>query len=77
MPDSLTPLKKLRISRGLSQAAVANAIGLEQPTYSRIENGFGCLAQNAEKIAKHLGCAITEEMILYPDRYTDYEVGQR
>ena len=77
MAVTLTPLRKLRLSRGLTQAEVARAIGCEQPAYSRMEAGIGCLAQNAEKIAKFMGSAITEQHILYPDRYPDYEVGQR
>jgi len=72
-----TPLKKLRRARGVTQAIVAEAVGIDQSSYHRIESGEGGLAGNAEKIAKYFGSAINEQMILYPERYPDYEVGQR
>jgi transcriptional regulator with XRE-family HTH domain len=33
-----TKLRNIRLQKGLSQAEVANAIGLDQSTYSRIES---------------------------------------
>lgn len=77
MSDTETPLKKLRKARGFTQPDICKAVGIDQSTLSRIEDGSGCLAANAEKIAKFLGSAITEEMVLYPERFPDYEVGPR
>lgn len=72
-----TPLKKLRESRNLSQAEVARALGMPQSTLSKIEGGETPQADSAERIAKYFGSAITEEMIFFPSRFPDYEVGQR
>ena len=72
-----TPLKKLRESRGLTQAAVAAAIGMPQSTFAKIEGGETPQADSAERIAKYFGSAISEAMILWPERFPDYEVGQR
>ena len=72
-----TPLKKLRESWGVTQRTVADSIGVDQSTYAKIEGGAKAQADTAERIAKYFGSAITEQMILFPERYPDYEVGQR
>lgn len=73
-----TPLKKLRESKGLSQSEVAAAVGLSQSGYHRIETPLTsqASAENAEKIArcKFFRRLITEEMILYPERFKKFKV---
>ena len=77
MSEQRTPLKVLREARGLSQAAMAKKIKMEQSTYCRIEQGEGCSRKNAEKITKYFGGLITELHVLYPARYPNYQQGQR
>jgi transcriptional regulator with XRE-family HTH domain len=65
-----TPLKKLRLSRGLTGAEVANAIGITQGQYSRIERGQAASPRSAEKLVAFFGIgAIDEIRILYPARF--------
>lgn len=66
-----TPLKSLRSQRGLTTVAVANAVGIDQGTYWRIENGAGTTPDTAAKIVRFFGDhSLTELHILYPERYT-------
>lgn len=65
----VTPLKRLRESRGLSQSTVAEGAGVDQATLSRIENGKAQPPDAAEKIARYFKGKITELEILYPRRY--------
>ena len=65
-----TPLKRLRSSRGLTASAVAEAIGINQGQYSRIENGAKTTAETAQAIVEFFGRdAIDEMRVLYPDRF--------
>ena len=79
MPEKpITPLKKLRESRGLTQSEVCEAVGVDQTTYSKIESATHTpRKENTEAIVKYFGSAITELHIIFPERYPDYEVGQR
>lgn len=67
----VTPLKGLRVGRGISIHKVAEAVGTYGGNLSRIENGKQrCSPELAEKLAKFYGYAITEIEILYPERFT-------
>ncbi|HXT04665.1 MAG TPA: helix-turn-helix transcriptional regulator [Casimicrobiaceae bacterium] len=66
-----TPLRRLRISRGISQAEVGAAIGTDQGYVSRVERGEqGISPEMAARIVTFFGRdEITEMQILYPERY--------
>lgn len=66
-----TPLRKLRIRKGLTQREVAQAVGLDQGHYCRIERGEQVSPDSAAAIAGYFGKAITELHILYPERYQE------
>ncbi len=72
----MTPLKRTRRSdaRDLSQADVATTIGINTGYYSRIEKGFAQpSAIVAQKIVAFFGAPLTEEQVLYPERFTIQE----
>lgn len=56
----------------LAQVDIANALGISQSAYSRIETGERRDPDQAEKIAQFFGGAIDERHILYPHRFPDY-----
>lgn len=65
-----SPLKRLRVSRGLTTTAVAKAVGINQGQYSRIENGAKTTAETAQRIVEFFGRdAIDEVRVLYPERF--------
>jgi transcriptional regulator with XRE-family HTH domain len=65
-----TPLKKLRLRRGLTATEVAAAVGIDQAQYTRIENGAGTTPKTAEKIVEFFGKRWINEMrVLYPERF--------
>lgn len=67
-----TPLRLVRISRGQTLAEVAEGTGIDISTLSRIEKGDSTSPETAEKIARHFGPALIDEMrILYPHRYME------
>lgn len=67
----MTPLKRIRLERGITQVTIADSAGIDQSTFSRIENGEAqASADTAAKIADAIGRKwISELHILYPDRY--------
>ena len=67
----MTPLKRIRLERGITQATLADRIGIDQSHFSRIENDEAkASADVAAKIADEIGREwITELHILYPERY--------
>lgn len=68
-----TPLKKTRELLRLKQYAVAEACGISQPVYSRIEAGVAAASpENAAAIARYFGGAVNEMHILYPERFPDF-----
>ncbi len=69
-----TPLRKLRDARGLTQAEVALALGIDQTTYCKIESGTHRRPDRAAALVKYFGSAINELQILYPERFPDYTV---
>lgn len=67
----MTPLRKLRLERGITLAQVATAIGTDTGNVSRMESGEQKSVRLAAKIADFFGRdAITEIEILYPERPT-------
>jgi transcriptional regulator with XRE-family HTH domain len=75
MSDSnLTPLRKLRLVLGLDGKAVADACGLEQSTYSRMENDpdYVSSARRAQAIVDYFGGALSLDQVLFPRRHPDY-----
>jgi DNA-binding XRE family transcriptional regulator len=72
-----TPLKAIRIKRGLVQQEVATAVGLSQGAYCRVENGDVVTSvDTAKKLAKFFGDAITVLEVLDPKSYTETAVGK-
>ena len=72
-----TPLQKVREARGISQAEVARAVGLDQTTYGKLETAINRgRAGNAEKICKYFKGALTELHIMFPERYRKFKVGE-
>ena len=76
--NQLTPLRKLREARGVSQSEVAAACGIDQPTYSKIENKDSQYVskKDIQALCRYFGSAITELHIMFPDRYPDYAILQ-
>lgn len=73
-----TPLKKLRESRGFTQAEVAEAVDIDQGTLSKLEAGSHMpRKETAEALVKHFGSALTEMHLYFPERYPDYEVAEK
>ena len=66
-----TPLKRARIRRNLTQLAVADATGIRQGYFSRLENGEAPSPETAAKLAAYFGGELTELEILYPERYAE------
>ena len=72
-----TPLLKVREAKGVSQAAVAKAVGLDQTTYCKLETAVNRgRAGNAERICQYFGGALTELHIMFPERYKKFKVGK-
>ena len=68
--EQQTPLRKLRLARGLSLEEVARGAGTDTGTLSRIETGVrSATPTRAEKLVKFYGSAISEMHILYPRRF--------
>lgn len=59
---------------GLKQNAVAEALGMDQSTYCKIEGGhpYRASAGNAEKISRYFGGAVTEIHIVFPERFPEF-----
>ena len=67
-----TKLRNIRLQKGLSQAEVANAIGLDQSSYSRIESDQSELkARILMKLAKYYKVDVS---ILYFSHKLDYKI---
>lgn len=60
-------LRKLRDAAGLSQAQIAEKLGVNQAEYSRIEKGRRRVGQHMNKLSKILKA--TDEQILSADQY--------
>jgi len=57
-------IREARERLGLTQQQLADAIGKDQPTISRYENGTRPTVDDAPKLAETLGLSVLE--ILYP-----------
>jgi len=69
-----TPLKRIRIKRELSIYEVADGVKCSASTVSRVERGDqGVSPDMAARISKFFGEGITEQEILYPERYVDQQ----
>ncbi|MGE1562106.1 helix-turn-helix domain-containing protein [Pantoea septica] len=65
-----TPLRKMRVEKGLTISEVAIATELDVGNLSRIERGIQVTSlETAEKLSKFFKGKITEMQILYPQRY--------
>jgi transcriptional regulator with XRE-family HTH domain len=65
-----TPLRRARIARQLTLDAVADGIGINNGTLSKLErNLIKTTPETAEKIVRFFGAGITELEILYPERF--------
>jgi|GEM_PF-6746553 len=66
----MTPLKAIRIRRGLKQVQVARDLRIDNGTYCRIENAsVTATPAVAARIAKYFGDEVTRLQILYPEEY--------
>lgn len=59
--DCPTPLKRLLVAEGRKQSWLAEKIGIDQATLSRIVNGLHCDPSTREAIAKAL-CRSVDEL---------------
>lgn len=75
----MTPLKAARKKKRLTQEALALAVGVTQAHISAVENGVDrASAELAERLVAALGPRlITEEQILYPERYVELKAKRR
>jgi DNA-binding XRE family transcriptional regulator len=65
-----TPLKTERLRLDLSTTEVAAAVGVSQPTITRIENGTKSASLPlAESLSVFFGNKVTRDQILYPEDY--------
>jgi transcriptional regulator with XRE-family HTH domain len=70
-----SPLRKIRLWRGLSLHAVALAVGSDTGNLSRIETGEQVAKkQLAAKLAAFFAPHIDELHIIYPERYGEWAV---
>lgn len=69
-----TPMRKLREARGITQKELSEILGVDPTSITKIETNVHSSPELAERIAKYFGTAITEEQILYPERFPDYAV---
>lgn len=65
-----TPLRKMRVEKGLTISEVAMATQIDVGNLSRIERGTQVTSlDNAEKLSRFFKGKISEMQILYPHRY--------
>lgn len=71
----MSPLMSARKRAGMSIGAVARKVGVTPTHISKLErNKGGCSPKLAEKLFCLLAhCGLTEEQILYPERFADKE----
>ena len=66
-----SPLKRVRLAASQTADHVAQAVGIVQSHYTRIENGsVGVSAGVAAKLVDHFAGKLTVEEVLYPERFT-------
>ena len=65
-----TPLRKMRVEKGLTISEVSMATQIDVGNLSRIERGTQVTSlDNAEKLSRYFKGKISEMQILYPQRY--------
>lgn len=65
-----TPLRKMRVERGMTLAELSVATKIDVGNLSRIERGKQLTSiETAEKISRFFNAEISEMQILYPQRY--------
>ena len=65
-----TPLKRERLTRGLSTADVATAMNVAHPTINRIENGRKRPSPElAKRLAQFFEGALSRDQIMFPEEY--------
>lgn len=64
MTEPSTPLKRVLLEEGRKQSWLAEKVGVDQPTLSRIVRGLHCDAETRTKIADALGREVQE---LWPE----------
>ena len=68
----MTPLRRARTYARKTLKEVAEALGIDPATLSRIERGDAqASARLAESLANFFGRAVSEEQILYPERFVE------
>jgi transcriptional regulator with XRE-family HTH domain len=66
----MTPLKQIRTQRRLTIYDVAAGVQCSPGTISRVESGnHGVSPALAERLVKFFAGGLTEEQVLYPDRF--------
>lgn len=66
----ITPLRRARERRKLTQLEVATAVNIERSYYSKIENAAeGVTAATAKRLAEFFGKPLTRDQILFPEEY--------
>lgn len=67
-----TPLRKIRLERGLTLTEVSRATDIDEGNLSRLErNVQQASAETAEALSKFYRGEISEIEIIYPERYMD------
>lgn len=67
-----TVLRRLRVSTKKTLKEVADGVGTDPGNLSRIERGAQTASPMlAEKIVKFFGPPLTEEQVLYPERFVE------
>jgi transcriptional regulator with XRE-family HTH domain len=67
-----TPLRTAREKRRDSTRTVADAVGINQSQYSRVESGLRRPSPDlANRLAKYFGNAVTRDQILFPEDYAE------
>lgn len=69
MAPSTTPLRTLRLQRKLTLIEVAQAVKTDPTNLSRTERGMQRSPDLAAVLVKFFATGITEEQILYPERF--------
>lgn len=65
-----TPLQIARAKRGHSTYEVAEAVGVNQSQYSRVESGKRRPSPDlAKRLADYFGNEVTRDQIIYPELY--------
>ena len=71
MSKTTTPLRALRLRRSLTLTEVAAAVKTDATNLSRTERGMQRSPDLAAALTKFFGAGITEEQILYPERFDE------